>query len=138
MRNTKRVLVDTSTLFSALGWTGAPFKVLVKIYEGNFTLVITDYILEELTAHINDYTGERRENAFQAIEYLRDAYIITEDRWVMNLESAEKLVGESKDAPIMAAYLLEEVDILVTSDLKDFPFEDFDEILTPNAFLRKY
>jgi len=38
----------------------------------------------------------------------------------------------------MAAFLLDEVDILITSDLKDFPIEKFEQILTPKDFLKKY
>ncbi len=138
MKSTRKVLVDTSTLFSALGWTGAPFKVLSKIHEENFKLVLTDYILDELSNHFEDYPIDRREDAFQSMEYLRETALIVESEWEKNLVKAETLVGENKDAPIMAAFLLEEVDILVTSDLKDFPIEEFDNILTPNDFLEIY
>lgn len=135
MKSTRKVLVDTSTLFSALGWTGAPFKVLSKIHEDDFKLVLTDYVLDELSNHLEDYPIERREDAFQSMEYLRETAFIIRCEWEGNLEQAEKLVGEKKDAPIMAAFLLEEVDILVTSDLKDFPIDEYDNILTPNDFL---
>ncbi len=137
MKNTKRVLVDTSTLFSGLGWTGAPFRVLAKIHEENFELVLTDYILDELSRHFEDYPIERREDAFQSLEYLRETAWIVKSEWEEKLEEAEKLVGENKDAPIMAAFLLDEVDILVTSDLKDFPLDDFENILTPKGFLKR-
>jgi len=138
MKSTKRVLIDTSTLFSALGWTGAPFRVLAKIHEEDFELVLTDYIIDELSDHIKDYPEERRKEAFQSMEYLKETSIIVESKWETKLKQAEKLVGENKDAPIMAAFLLDEIDILITSDLKDFPIEDFEQILTPKNFLKEY
>jgi len=138
MKNIKRVLVDTSTLFSGLGWTGAPFRVLAKIHEEDFELVLIDYIIDELSNHVEDYPAERKEEAFQSLEYLRESAVIVENKWKEKLNKAEKLVGENKDAPIMAAFLLDEVDLLVTSDLKDFPIEEFEQILTPKDFLKKY
>ncbi len=138
MKNTKKVLVDTSTLFSGLGWTGPPFRVLAKIHEEEFKLILTDYIIEELSDHLEDFSDERRKEAFQSLEYLRESAVIVENKWKEKLNKAEKLVGENKDAPIMAAFLLDEVDILITSDLKDFPIEKFEQILTPKDFLKKY
>jgi len=72
------------------------------------------------------------------MEYLKETAIIVESRWERKLKDAEEVVGENKDAPIMAAFLLDEVDILITSDLKDFPIEEFEQILTPKDFLKKY
>jgi hypothetical protein len=35
----------------------------------------------------------------------------------------------------MAAYLLDEVDVLVTSNVHDFPIGDYETILTPREFV---
>lgn len=138
MKRPKRVLLDTSTLFSGLGWSGPPFRVHLKIHEENFDLILTDYILDELSNHLKDYPEDRREKAIQSLEYLREASIILEGTWEKNLKKAEKLVGETKDAPIMAAYLHKDVDILVTSNIKDFPTQKHENILTPKKFLKKF
>ena len=52
MRGLRGVLIDTSTLLSGLGWSGPPSQVLVTIANGNFELVLTDYILGELFEHL--------------------------------------------------------------------------------------
>ncbi len=137
MESSKKVLIDTSTLYSGLGWSGSPFKVLMKIYRGDFQLVLTDYILEELSRHFKDFEGKRRESALRSLKYLKEAAIIKKAEWMTNLERAEKEVGECKDAPIMAAFLLDDVDILVTSNTKDFPTSNYMDIMVPDEFLDK-
>lgn len=134
----RRILLDTSTLFSSLGWEGAPFKVLMKINEKSFELVLTDYILDELSSHFQDFPPNRKEHAIKSLKHLEEASVIEEREWKKNLKRAEKLVGESKDAPIMAAFLTDKVDILVTSNEKDFPIEDKENIQTPDEFLEKF
>lgn len=138
MPSTKKVLVDTSTLFSGLGWSGPPSRVLIAIAEGNFELVVTDYILDELFRHLQDFPTERKEPALRSFEYLHQAVVIDEDEWDVNLDAAEVMVGETKDAPIMAAYVLDEVDVLVTSNTQDFPHDDYETIVTPRGFLDEF
>ena len=140
MKSSKRarVLLDTSTLFSAHGWSGAPFEALMKINEENFDLVLTDYILDELSDHFRDFPPERRKHALESLEHLEEASIVEESEWKENLSRAEELVGESKDAPIMAAFLTERVDVLVTSNESDFPVEDMEDVQTPTEFLEKF
>lgn len=135
MPTSKSVLVDTSTLFSGLGWSGPPSRVLITIAEGRFELLVTDYILDELFEHLRDFPTERKEPALRSFEYLHQAVVIDEDEWMDHLETAETLVGETKDAPIMAAYLLDDVDVLVTSNTQDFPHDDYETIVTPRGFL---
>lgn len=138
MPSSTSVLVDTSTLFSGLGWSGPPARVLVSIATGDFELVLTDSILDELFEHLRDFPAERREPALRSFEYLQQAVIIKEDEWTRKLDHAKPLVGEAKDAPIMAAYLLDAVDVLVTSNTKDFQHDDYETILTPRGFLDRF
>ena len=63
MKNSRAILVDTSTLFSGLGWSGPPARVLTAIADGDFELVLTDYILGELFEHLRDFPADRREPA---------------------------------------------------------------------------
>lgn len=138
MKGSKRVLLDTSTLFSGLGWLGPPFQVLLKIYEEDFELVLTDYILEELSNHFEDFPEDRRKHAEKSLEYLRKARVINEEEWKKKLDRGKELVGDSKDAPIMAAYLLESIDVLVTSNEKDFPVQEHKNIMGPKQFLERF
>ena len=61
--------------------------------------------------------------------------MIDEEHWSAHLDRAKETIGENKDAPIMAAYLLDEVDVLVTSNIHDFPLDDYEAILTPREFI---
>lgn len=139
MPNSQTILVDTSTLFSGLGWSGPPAQVLITIAEGEFELILTDYILDELFAHLQDFSTEQKEPALRSFEYLYQAVVIPEDGWNTQLDQAERLVGERKDAPIMAAYLRDDVDVfvdvLVTSNTQDFPHTDYETIMTPREFV---
>lgn len=135
MTSSQAILVDTSTLFSGLGWSGPPSRVLLTIATGEFELVLTDYILGELFEHLRDFPADRREPALRSFEYLQQATVIDEDQWTVHVDDAETAVGETKDAPIMAAYLLDEVDVLVTSNVHDFPLEDYETLLTPREFI---
>ena len=135
MKNSRAILVDTSTLFSGLGWSGPPARVLTAIADGDFELVLTDYILGELFEHLRDFPADRREPALRSFEYLKQATVIDEEHWITHLDRAKETVGETKDAPIMAAYLLDEVNVLVTSNIHDFPLDDYETILTPREFI---
>jgi predicted nucleic acid-binding protein len=138
MMSSRAILIDTSTLFSGLGWFGPPYEVLLRIHGSTAQLVVTDYILDELFTHLSDFPTDRKEPALRAFEQLYDATVIPEDDWQPLLEMATEEVGEDKDAPIMAAYLLDEIDVLVTSNTTDFPLADYETILTPREFLDTY
>jgi len=135
LTSSRAILVDTSTLFSGLGWSGPPSQVLITIADGDFELVLTDYILGELFEHLRDFPADRREPALRSFEYLKQATVLDEERWMAHFDRAKQEVGENKDAPIMAAYLLDEVDVLVTSNIHDFPLDDYETILTPRDFI---
>lgn len=130
------MLVDASTLYSGLGWTGPPSDVLLKISgSSDYDLVLSDRILEELFRHLNEIPD--KENALRSLECLKEAVIVRSDRWKQHQEIASKLVNDSKDAPVMAAFLTGKVDYLVTSDTSDFPVSEFDTVMTPGQFLEK-
>ena len=49
----KRVVIDTNVLISALGWAGAPRKVINKVFDGEPNLYISEEILTELIKVMN-------------------------------------------------------------------------------------
>ena len=100
MTSSRAILVDTSTLFSGLGWSGPPSQVLITIADGDFELVLTDYILGELFKHLRDFPTDRREPALRSFEYLKQATVIDEERWMAHFDRAKQEVGENKDASI--------------------------------------
>lgn len=44
-----KVVLDTNTIVSAIGWDGPPRRVLLALREGKYDLVTTTDLLEELT-----------------------------------------------------------------------------------------
>ena len=45
-----RVVLDTNTIVSAIGWEGPPRHILLALREGTHTLIISPDLLQELTA----------------------------------------------------------------------------------------
>jgi predicted nucleic acid-binding protein len=134
--NKKTVLVDTSTLFSGLGWAGVPSDVLLVLYSRDgYFLRLSDRILQELFRNVKKFPDDRQPAALQSLEYLQKAAIVTEDRWREHLTRAKQEVTELKDAPILTAYFLEDTDYLVTSNAQDFPVDQYETIVSPNEFL---
>jgi putative PIN family toxin of toxin-antitoxin system len=44
-----KVVLDTNTIVSAIGWEGSPRRILLALREGTHTLVISSDLLRELT-----------------------------------------------------------------------------------------
>jgi putative PIN family toxin of toxin-antitoxin system len=44
-----KVVFDTNILFSAVGWTGVPFQCLEAARHKEFSLILSEYILAELS-----------------------------------------------------------------------------------------
>ncbi len=44
-----RVVLDTNTLVSAIGWDGPPRQILIALREGEHTLITSPALLDELT-----------------------------------------------------------------------------------------
>lgn len=132
----KEVLIDTSTLFSGLGWSGPPSDVLLTIYsESRYELVLTEYILEELFRNVDRMPQGRRSSAFESLEHLQKCRVVGREDWIQNIQKAEDEVNDVKDAPVLAAYFTDMVDYLVTSNTEDFPLKKYENILTPQQFL---
>lgn len=114
-----KILIDTSTLYSAITHNGT-INTLIEIIQKTEKLVLTDYIIEELKTNFRDtYSGKNQEEILQKLENLiSNCEIKTKDEYIKHLPKAKNYIS-NKDAPILAAGMLKDIDYLITSD-KEF------------------
>ncbi|MDI6820497.1 MAG: putative toxin-antitoxin system toxin component, PIN family [Candidatus Hodarchaeaceae archaeon] len=134
----KNVLVDSNIIFSGLLYTGKPSEILKLLGKRRLRLLIPVDELEEIRAVF------RRKISYR--EYLLDnflrmvgARVIPAKRYLDLIPSAAKLIGDKKDAPILACALAVRPDYFITGD-KDFSTKEVREkvnAVTPAEFLNE-
>lgn len=122
-----RVLVDSSTLYSALTHRGRTREVLDGIM-AKHEVVLSDYIVEEVERNLTSQlpTPKPVLEAFRRL--LAEVEVVDRDRYGHLVPRATGIV-ERKDAPVLACALLEEVDALLTSD------KGFKDVQDPDALV---
>jgi len=104
-----RVLIDTNIFYSSLLYPGSnPAKAIFKASR-NHTLILTDYNITELR-----YVAQKKSPA-----KLPDVDVLLAKLTYVQATaplSPQKLIPDPKDAPILNATLLEDVDIIVSGD----------------------
>jgi predicted nucleic acid-binding protein len=118
-----KVLVDTNIFVAGMKFVGVKRKLVWKLLEEGITVVLTDFILEELRRKFSEMYGPQETQAAldNFLQFLATGSleVKTYEEYFPHLEKAEKLIRE-KDAPILAAVMLEDIDYLVTRDKRDF------------------
>jgi len=134
-----KILIDSSTLYSAIAHDGKVSKLLDVLIEEH-TIVISDYIVEELKRNIiKNVSEEKKEEATNIIEdFVSNCQLIKKEDYLKYLKRAEGKISK-KDAPILACGMLYEIDYLIASDKEFFEIKteevsilspkDIDEIL---------
>lgn len=109
-----QVLVDSSSLYSALLHDGAVAEVVDEILAAH-DVVITDYIQEEIRRNL----AEALESGAYVDAYLgplsEAVHVLDAEEYRHHLERVPEDVSR-KDAPVVAAALHPDVDVLLTSD----------------------
>jgi len=104
-----RVMIDTNILFSAVLFPNSkPARVLHQLCQAD-TLVICDYAIDELF----DAIGRKRPDLFPDTEVL-----LAELQYepMIAPRAPQKLIADPKDAPILNAAILADVDIIISGD----------------------
>lgn len=132
-----KVLVDTNIFVAGMRFAGVKRKLVWKLLEENHSVVLTDFrrkeedprswrtyfILEELRKKFSEMYGPEETQAAldNFLQFLGTGSleVKTYEEYSSHLAEAEKLIRE-KDAPILAAVMLEDIDYLVTRDKRDF------------------
>ncbi|MFQ5795100.1 MAG: putative toxin-antitoxin system toxin component, PIN family [Candidatus Bipolaricaulia bacterium] len=117
-----KILLDTNTLFSGLGFEGNERNLLKKAGTGEVDFAVTDMSFEELKRNISEkYSERQREEALDLLLTILSTGRIEikgKDAYQKHLDEAKEMINE-EDTPILAAAMLGDIDILVTGD-KDF------------------
>ncbi|MDR2615869.1 MAG: putative toxin-antitoxin system toxin component, PIN family [Oscillospiraceae bacterium] len=104
-----RVLVDTNVLFSALLFPNStPAKAIQRLCETE-TMVLCDYVIREMF----DIIARKRP------DLLADAEVMLAQlqyEGVIAPREPSKLIADPKDAPILNAAIIADVDIIISGD----------------------
>ena len=104
-----RVLVDTNILFSALLYPdGMPGRALIHISE-NYELILSDYNISELREIVERTVPDKMADIDVFLAKLAYEHVIAPI-------SPEKLISDPKDAPILNAAIIADVDIIISGD----------------------
>jgi predicted nucleic acid-binding protein len=114
-----KLLMDSSIIYSALVYSGKVLNLLDILIEKH-TIVLSDYIIEELKRNIrNKLSNKNKTKALKQLKNLiSNCEIKKKNEYIHNLPKAMKLIS-GKDAPILACGMLPDIDYLVSSD-KEF------------------
>jgi len=127
-----RAMVDTNILFSAILFPQSkPATVLRHICESG-SLVLCDHVINELF----DAIGRKRPDLFPDAElFLAELQYEA----VITPRAPQKLISDPKDAPILNAAILADVDIIISGD-KHFLELDMERPETMKAaeYLERY
>lgn len=107
----KKVVIDTNTLISALGWKGNPHKVLQKVTNGEIELIISFEQFDELSK-VLDYPRLRFSEEQKQI--LKDL-ILEVAKFVKPLERVT-VVRDKLDNMIIEEAIAGKADYIITGD----------------------
>ncbi len=130
-----RIMLDTNILISIIFFPGVTWEFTRQVGLGN-RIVLCDYVIEELRLVVDRKFPERKKILEQFFYELPFELVYTPKD--LNLEDFPA-VRDSKDTPILATAILENIDILVTwdEDLRVVETE-YPEIMTMSEFIEKY
>ena len=104
-----KVLADTNILFSALLYpNGGPSQALLFISE-NYELVLSDFNISELRDIVERKTPQQMADVDVFLAKLSYELITAPI-------SPEKLINDPKDAPVLNAAIIADVDIIISGD----------------------
>ena len=117
------ILADSNLYIASMRRSGLKRKVLWRILETNNVLVLTDFLIAELRENFQElYTPSQAQIALDLLlQYLSTGLLVvkTARDYKQHLKAAAEFVP-AKDTPILAAAMLDDVDLLITWDAKHF------------------
>jgi len=118
-----KALIDTNIFIASMRFAGLKRKLVWKLLEQGITIVLTDFIIDELRENFKEnYKPEEWGIALDLLlQFMGTGRIEVKiwEEYAPNLEKARQLTNE-KDAPILAATMLEDINYLITRDKKAF------------------
>lgn len=131
-----RVMLDTNIFVSMIFFPSTQTRELAKKLTDSHQIIVCDYVVEELRIVTDRKFSEKRNDIDRFFFELPFELVYTPK--MMDLDDLPE-IRDPKDSPILAAAVMEDVDVLVTGD-KDFLVLDIDmpEIVTMADFLKQY
>lgn len=132
----RRVVLDTNILISGIGWSGPPKEVVEAFLKGEFILLISESILNELEIVLNY-------KKFHFIpDYLKESLInnlLKAAEFVKTKKKLDIIKEDPEDNKVLECALSGKADYIVTGNehlLKLHKFNNI-KILTPIEFLEE-
>ncbi len=131
-----RVVLDTNVLLSAFGWRGSPFEILRRTLQGQFCLLVSPALLEELQ-RVLSYP----KFGFSEIDIARFLLTISEGAEIVFPPQRLSVVAQDPaDDRILECALAGAAHFIVSGDshLKDLKSFHKIPILSPAEFLERF
>ena len=129
-----RIMIDTNVLVSASLFPKSRLGRAIKPLSDKYTIVLCTAIIDEL----HDVYDRKFPDKLSALEQFLNE-LSFEAVYTPRISENLPQVRDKKDTPILAAAILEDVDVLITGD-SDFSEVEIErpEILSLSEFLTKY
>lgn len=131
-----RVMLDTNIFVSMIFFPSTQTRELTKRLTDSHQIIVCDYVVEELRI-VTDRKFSGKRNDIDRFFFELPFELVYTPKMV-DLDDLPE-IRDPKDSPILAAAVMEDVDVFVTGD-KDFLILDIDmpEIVTMSDFLKRY
>lgn len=131
-----RVMLDTNIFVSMIFFPSMQTRELAKRLTDSHQIIVCDYVVEELRI-VTDRKFSGKRNDIDRFFFELPFELVYTPKMV-DLDDLPE-IRDPKDSPILAAAVMEDVDVFVTGD-KDFLVLDIDmpEIVTMADFLKRY
>lgn len=131
-----RVMLDTNIFVSMIFFPSTQTRELAKRLTDSHQIIVCDYVVEELRI-VTDRKFSGKRNDIDRFFFELPFELVYTPKMVDSDDLPE--IRDPKDSPILAAAVMEDIDVFVTGD-KDFLVLDIDmpEIVTMADFLKRY
>lgn len=137
-----RVVLDTNVLVSGLAFAGgAPGRLVCAWRNGAITLVVSDFVLSELSRvlpRMSSRTGMSAVDLRDFLDSLRTASVIIEPDAASLAQASASGLRDPNDVPVLAIALAARADWLVTGDKDLLVLAGHFPILTPADFCTRH
>ena len=131
-----RVMLDTNVFISMIFFPSDQTRELARCLTDGHQIIVCDYVIEELRVVIDRKFSSKRVVLDRFFRELPFELVYTQKILDQN---EFPIVRDTKDSPILATAILENVDVFITGD-NDFLVLDVDmpDIVTMTEFLKRF
>jgi uncharacterized protein len=133
-----KVVLDTNTIVSGIGWSGPPRAVLIALRLGRHTLVTSPAILDEVT-RVLTYHKLRPVASHPDLPVVL-AWLHRPEHVVVPVELVRQIVDDPADNHVLEAALAATADAIISGDRHLLSLGEFRRIpiLTARQFAERY